>query len=189
MHLRCMRYRWAAPNTFLEPLFVPLALVSHGRLAIVDGVLELHGGLIALLLRRCTPSPGGASAMTLGYVVIGRDGPALAATRASRPGAMTTREMREDMAMKRLITSAGLALLALGLVACESEQANYFKNRVNHISQDAVVRRFGPPHRAHELTTGGTVWAYESRGRADCTVYILRFDQEKVLRDWNERKC
>jgi hypothetical protein len=85
MHLRCMRYRWAAPNTFLEPLFVPLALVSHGRLAIVDGVLELHGGLIALLLRRCTPSPGGASAMTLGYAVIGRDGPALAATRASRP--------------------------------------------------------------------------------------------------------
>jgi hypothetical protein len=81
MHLRCMRYLWAAPNTFLGLLFVPLALVSHGRLAVVDGVLELHGGLFALLLRRCTLSPGVASAMTLGHVVIGRDGPALAATR------------------------------------------------------------------------------------------------------------
>src|SRR5918992_2613362 len=85
VNLRFMRYLWASPNTLLGLLCVPLALVSHGRLAVVDGVLELHGGLIALLLRRCTPSPGGASAMTLGYVVIGRDGPALAATRASRP--------------------------------------------------------------------------------------------------------
>jgi hypothetical protein len=51
------------------------------------------------------------------------------------------------MAVKRLITSAGLALLTLGLVACESEHAYYFKNRVNHVSQDAVVRRWGaaPP--------------------------------------------
>jgi hypothetical protein len=93
------------------------------------------------------------------------------------------------MAVKRLITSAGLAFLTLGLVACESEHAHYFKNRVNRISQDAVVRRLGPPHRAHELTTGGTVWAYESRDRSNCTAHILRFDQAKVLRDWNERPC
>jgi hypothetical protein len=82
MSLRFIRYLWASPNTLLGLLlFVPLALVSHGRLAIVDGVLELHGGLIARLLRRCTLRPGGASAMTLGHVVIGCDGPALAATR------------------------------------------------------------------------------------------------------------
>jgi hypothetical protein len=97
--------------------------------------------------------------------------------------------MREDMAVKRLITSAGLAFLTLGLVACESEQAYYFKNRVNHISQDAVVRRFGPPHRAHELTTGDLVWAYEVRDRSACTAHILRFDRAQVLRDWNERTC
>jgi hypothetical protein len=93
------------------------------------------------------------------------------------------------MAVKGLITSAGMALLTLGLVACESEQAHYFKSRVNHVSQDAVVRRWGPPHRAHELTAGGTVWAYESREPSACTVYILRFDRAQVLRDWNERAC
>jgi hypothetical protein len=93
------------------------------------------------------------------------------------------------MAVKRFITLAGLALLTLGLVACESEQERYFRKHVNQVSQDAVARRFGPPHRAQELTTGGTVWSYEYRDRSDCTVYILRFDQENVLRDWNERTC
>jgi hypothetical protein len=97
--------------------------------------------------------------------------------------------MREDMAVTRLITSAGVALLALGLVACESEHAHYFHTHVNHVSQDAVVRRLGPPHRAHELSTGDVVWAYEFRDRSTCTAHILRFDQAKVLRDWNERKC
>ena len=93
------------------------------------------------------------------------------------------------MAVKRFITLAGLTLMTLALVACESEQAGYFKKHVNQVSQDAVVRRFGPPHRAQELTTGDMVWSYEYRNRSDCTVYILRFDPEKVLRDWNERPC
>jgi hypothetical protein len=46
VNLRAMRYLWASPNTFLGLLCVPLALVSHGRLAVVDGVLELHAGEI-----------------------------------------------------------------------------------------------------------------------------------------------
>jgi hypothetical protein len=93
------------------------------------------------------------------------------------------------MAVKRFITLAGLAFLMLGLVACESERERYFRKHVNQISQDAVARRLGPPHRAQELTTGGAVWSYEYRDRSDCTVYILRFDQENVLRDWSERTC
>jgi hypothetical protein len=93
------------------------------------------------------------------------------------------------MAVKRLIRLAGLALLTLGLVACEGQQERYFRRNVNRVSQDAVAKQFGPPHRAQELTTGETVWAYESRERSDCTAYILRFDRTKVLRDWKERKC
>jgi hypothetical protein len=97
--------------------------------------------------------------------------------------------MRGDVTVKRLLSVAGLALLTLGLVACESEQARYFKKHVNQVSQDAVAGLFGPPHRAHVLTTGGAVWAYEYRDRSDCTVYILRFDQANVLRDWKEQQC
>jgi hypothetical protein len=97
--------------------------------------------------------------------------------------------MRGDMAVKRCIRLAGLALMTLALVACEGQQERYFRRHVNRVSQDGVAKQFGPPHRAQELTTGETVWAYESRERSDCTTYILRFDQTKVLRDWKERKC
>jgi hypothetical protein len=85
--------------------------------------------------------------------------------------------------------AVGLALLALGLVACESEHAHYFERHVNHVSQDAVVQRWGPPHRAHELRTGEMVWSYEFRDRSNCAADILRFDRANILRDWNERKC
>jgi hypothetical protein len=93
------------------------------------------------------------------------------------------------MVGKRLMRLGAFALMTLTLVACDSEQAHYFKKHVNHASQDAVAKQFGPPHRAQELTTGETVWSYESREGSDCTTYILRFDQERVLRDWNERNC
>jgi len=67
--------------------------------------------------------------------------------------------------------------------------ADYFKQHVNRVSRDAVAQRFGPPHRAQALTTGGAVWAYESRDRSECTAYILRFDQEQVLGDWQAQRC
>jgi hypothetical protein len=46
------------------------------------GVLECHGGLASFLLRRCTLLQGGASAMTLGHVVIARTADLLERTRA-----------------------------------------------------------------------------------------------------------
>ena len=79
--------------------------------------------------------------------------------------------------------------MPLALVACENQQERYFRKHVNRVSQDAMAKQFGPPHRAQVLTTGETVWAYESRERSDCTAYILRFDQTTVLRDWKARKC
>jgi hypothetical protein len=77
-----LRYIWALPNTLVGVLFVPLVILTRGRIEIVDGVLELHGHLIARMLTRCVPIPGGAAAMTFGHVVLGRDRAALAATRA-----------------------------------------------------------------------------------------------------------
>jgi hypothetical protein len=76
------RYLWASPNSLLGLLFVPVVLFTDGGFQIVDGVLELHGSVIAWVLRRCVPLPGGASAMTFGHVVLGRDQRALLQTRA-----------------------------------------------------------------------------------------------------------
>jgi hypothetical protein len=77
---RALVYLWAAPTTLVGLLFLPLALAGGGA-KVVDGVLELHGGAIAFFLRRCTLLRGGASAMTLGHVVLGRDGRLLELTR------------------------------------------------------------------------------------------------------------
>jgi hypothetical protein len=93
------------------------------------------------------------------------------------------------MAVKRYTRLAGLALMTPALVACESRQERYFRKNVDQGSQDAVAKQLGPPHRAQALTTGETVWAYETRERWDCTAYILRFDQAKVLRDWKAQPC
>ena len=68
-----LRYLWALPNTMIGFLFVPLAFVSGGRVKPVDGILEVHGRAISWLLKRFVPLAGGAAAITLGHVVIGRN--------------------------------------------------------------------------------------------------------------------
>ncbi len=79
---RPLVYLWVLPTTAVGLLFVPVALVSGGGMHVVNGVLEVHGGLVAGFLRYCTPLRGGASAMSLGHVVIGRTRQLLDFTRA-----------------------------------------------------------------------------------------------------------
>jgi hypothetical protein len=76
-----LNYLWAFPTTAVGLLFVPLALMSRGQLRIVSGVLEVSGGAVGWVLRECVPIAGGASAMTLGHVVLGADREALDRTR------------------------------------------------------------------------------------------------------------
>jgi hypothetical protein len=78
---RVVRYLWASPNTLVGVLFVPAAMLRGGGLQLVSGVLELHGPLIAALLRHCVPLAGGASAITFGHIVLGQDRVTLDATR------------------------------------------------------------------------------------------------------------
>jgi hypothetical protein len=68
-----MIYAWTSPTTSVGLLFLPLAVAGGGKVRIVDGVIEIHGRWVAHFLRRWVPISGGASAMTLGHVVIGRD--------------------------------------------------------------------------------------------------------------------
>jgi hypothetical protein len=58
-----------------------LLALPGGRWRRVDGVLEASGGWLPPLLR-LAPLGGGADAVTLGHVVLGRDEAALARTRA-----------------------------------------------------------------------------------------------------------
>ena len=71
--VRFLTYFWALPNTLIGLVFFHLGAITGGGFQVVDGVLELHGGFVDFFLRRCTLLQGGASAMTLGHVVLGRD--------------------------------------------------------------------------------------------------------------------
>jgi hypothetical protein len=77
-----IRYLWAAPATFLGLLFAPLALLTGGDVHVVAGVVEIHGGAVRWLLLHATLVKGGASALTLGHVVLGCDHRALETTRS-----------------------------------------------------------------------------------------------------------
>ena len=82
--LRPLLYLWVLPTSCVGLIFLIPTLLTGGRANWIDGVLELHGGFTAWFLRRTTSLwlPGGASAMTLGHVVLGVDADTLARTRA-----------------------------------------------------------------------------------------------------------
>lgn len=79
--LRILCYVWASPTTAIGLAAVTLTLLTRGRCSIVSGVVEAHGGFASWFLRRIVPLKDGASAMTLGHVVIGRDAHCLRRTR------------------------------------------------------------------------------------------------------------
>jgi hypothetical protein len=82
--MRLILYIWVLPTSLLGLILVAPALFGGGGVQWVDGVLEVHGGVVAFFLRRVVGLVlrGGASAMTLGHVVIGVDKTALERTRA-----------------------------------------------------------------------------------------------------------
>jgi hypothetical protein len=75
-----LAYVWAAPATALGLVFALLAL-RGGQIAIIDGVLEVHGPLLRWALAHLTAVRGGVTAITFGHVVLGHDGQALESTR------------------------------------------------------------------------------------------------------------
>lgn len=73
--VRCAAYAWAAPYTLSG---VAIGLLLGGRFRTIDGVIEIHGPLIASLLNRMYVP---AMAMTFGHVVFGQTQAALEITR------------------------------------------------------------------------------------------------------------
>lgn len=72
--VRTLVYLWVLPTTAVGLVVFLLAAMTRGRARVVAGVLEVHGGAASWVLRYLAR---GASAMTLGHVVLGRDATAL----------------------------------------------------------------------------------------------------------------
>ncbi|MBC7784308.1 MAG: hypothetical protein H7144_10760 [Burkholderiales bacterium] len=73
-----LRYLWALPNTLLGLVPVLIVQLQGGHVRRVEGVIEVAGGVVTLLL---TALPIKPLAMTLGHVVWAIDEPALVRTR------------------------------------------------------------------------------------------------------------
>lgn len=71
--MKILRYIWALPNSLVGLFFVPIAVLTRGHVEIVDGVLEIHGGLVSWILKHCMSSRGYVSSVTLGHVVLGQN--------------------------------------------------------------------------------------------------------------------
>jgi hypothetical protein len=84
-----------------------------------------------------------------------------------------------------------MALVAgVSLTACTPWRIEYLRDAVNRAAQDEITTKLGPPQAARELTTGETVWRYESyQGDLLCLEYILRFDRAGILRQWTRQSC
>jgi hypothetical protein len=72
--LHFLRVFWASPNTALGLVCGLLGLASGGQVQWRRGCFEFHGGLIKWSLNK---TPIGASALTLGHTILGRDEQAL----------------------------------------------------------------------------------------------------------------
>ena len=83
---RVLLFLWALPITLLGALLLPFAWLGGSSIAVVGGVLEVHGGWITGFLRRWPPFSAGAAAMALGHVVL----------------AMSARDMEECRAHERV---------------------------------------------------------------------------------------
>jgi uncharacterized protein (DUF2062 family) len=115
-----VRYLWAAPTTAIGVVVV-LACLRRAKVRVVDGVLEAHGPRLAWMLRNLTFMPGGAAALTLGHVVIGRDHASLESTRAHERV-----HVRQCEAWGPLFVPA---YLAASLAAAARGRSFYYDNR------------------------------------------------------------
>ena len=100
------------------------------------------------------------------------------------------------MVSLRTVILAFLFLSVLGLVSC-NWRSSYLEEATGRANQDAVTMKLGPPMGERTLSNGDAVWIYrysganmgESGGSTWCREYLLRFDSQKILREWNKQKC
>ena len=104
-----LRYSWALPATVLGLVLAALAL-WRGRVALVDGVVEAEGPLVCWALAHLVPLPGGAAAITLGHVVLGRDPSTLALTRAHERVHVRQYELWGPFFLPAYLLSSSIAL-------------------------------------------------------------------------------
>lgn len=89
---------------------------------------------------------------------------------------------------------ASLISLSLFLNGCTSGNAQFLKEATGHMTQEGITSKWGSPHEKNVIDTG-EMWTYNfprfdsMEHPVTCEGYKLRFDKERVLRDWSEFYC
>ena len=99
--------------------------------------------------------------------------------------------------MNRL--SGIVMMLLVGLPACTSGTSDtaYLREAQDRVTQEEIRQRWGEPKTVSSAEDGGSAWVYEKREQQAgnrftmpgmwCDEYVLRFDRERVLREWSHR--
>ncbi len=115
-----------------------------------------------------------------------------------RPALGLTSGQRYGM-WRGLITLVTLSLGLFVWTACGAG-FKYFQDEVNEATQAMVGERYGTPHKVQPSPDGGETWTYFERGSGTagfsgqargggCRAYVLTFDKQTILRDWQQQSC
>lgn len=97
---------------------------------------------------------------------------------------MMLRHCRQSLLILTWIT------VGFALPACTPWRVEYLESSLEQDSQADLIHKFGYPQRFKRLPNGDTVWEYDFLGRGDrCASYILTFDTQDHLRQWERRDC
>ena len=103
--------------------------------------------------------------------------------------------------LERAFLRRGCALVWLSVLVlgCHSLTTSvcglYLEEVTGKATQEEVMQKWGPPKERRLLDIGESVWSYRftsfssMQSRMACEGYELRFDFQKVLKQWNHIYC
>ena len=101
------------------------------------------------------------------------------------------------MVRLRLATCMALVLTLWGCAIFETQETTFLRSAQDRATQQEVRQRLGVPNTASLNESGGSVWVYHvwdwqpgnriTAPGAWCDEYVLRFDNQSILRNWTYR--
>ena len=130
-----LRYLWASPNSLLGLGLAAAASATGGTVSVVDGVIEVQGSVVRTMLEHAFLIEGGASAMTLGHVVVARDAAALSASRSHERVHVRQAERWGPLFLPAYAVASAVALLQGG----HHYRDNAFERAARHEEKTAAL--------------------------------------------------
>lgn len=85
---------------------------------------------------------------------------------------------------------AVVVVVTIGLSSCAPYRVEYMEDALRQTTQAELVHKFGYPKRLKRDKSGDQVWEYDFQGgEGKCVTYLLTFNAEEQLRQWERRDC